>query len=516
MKKIFSIILVSLILFIVPAQAEYFPDVPDSHISQASINYLYELGVVDGYPDGTFGPNKTLNRAEFAKMVVMVEDGETPQKPKMPCFADVSINSWYAPYVCRAKDLGFMKGDNGGGTVFKPERTLNMAEILAVMARQYEWNFAKQKSGEMWYAPYVAVADEMNIISGRFDPASFVQRKSFSDVMARSLVVYDLAAEKFESDTMYAEDLSYDTITAYDCADGEKFDETQQTCVIDCSINPTACAQQVVDVAEVEAQVEDPANKIEEGISTNVLAGYTIENNVLVEDMSFRKSQTNLAKINTVENRQKIWNLFTSLIPEEQRKDIGEFYINSDGEGNILASVEISAKNPKKWAMYVDIADSFAADGTMNTLDLEQTLIHEFTHVMTLRQGQLRILGDGDTSTSDCPTYDPGEGCALESAYIAKYYDKFWKDIAPAHPMSKEFASETEFEDAVYAFYQKYASNYVSDYAATNPAEDMAETFTHFVVNDKPVGKTIADQKVLFFWDYPELLALRTYIRNKL
>ena len=56
----------------------------------------------------------------------------------------------------------------------------------------------------------------------------------------------------------------------------------------------------------------------------------------------------------------------------------------------------------------------------------------------------------------------------------------------------------------------------MTDYAATNPGEDIAESWTHFVINDKPSGDSIADQKVRFFYDYPELVELRDKIRARL
>ena len=52
----------------------------------------------------------------------------------------------------------------------------------------------------------------------------------------------------------------------------------------------------------------------------------------------------------------------------------------------------------------------------------------------------------------------------------------------------------------------------MTDYAATNPGEDIAESFTSFVMEPKPDGDTIAEEKVLFFYEYPELVQLRAEI----
>jgi len=59
-------------------------------------------------------------------------------------------------------------------------------------------------------------------------------------------------------------------------------------------------------------------------------------------------------------------------------------------------------------------------------------------------------------------------------------------------------------------------SNFITDYAATNPGEDIAESFTYFVLNTKPLGITGADNKVNFFYDYKELENLRKQIRSNM
>ena len=65
-------------------------------------------------------------------------------------------------------------------------------------------------------------------------------------------------------------------------------------------------------------------------------------------------------------------------------------------------------------------------------------------------------------------------------------------------------------------FYYKYQDQFLTDYAATHPAEDIAESFSFFVFSEMPAGDTIAEQKILFFYNYPELVALRTNILGNL
>jgi len=48
----------------------------------------------------------------------------------------------------------------------------------------------------------------------------------------------------------------------------------------------------------------------------------------------------------------------------------------------------------------------------------------------------------------------------------------------------------------------------------THPAEDIAESFTYFVFTPKPTGNSIKEQKIAFFYEYPELVKLRSDILN--
>ena len=64
--------------------------------------------------------------------------------------------------------------------------------------------------------------------------------------------------------------------------------------------------------------------------------------------------------------------------------------------------------------------------------------------------------------------------------------------------------------------YEKYKDQFVTDYAPTSPEEDIAESWSYFVLKPKPGSSTIANRKVLFFYEFPELVALRQQIAHNL
>ena len=61
-------------------------------------------------------------------------------------------------------------------------------------------------------------------------------------------------------------------------------------------------------------------------------------------------------------------------------------------------------------------------------------------------------------------------------------------------------------------FYHRHPTQFVTAYAASSPEEDLAETWAYFVLNPKPRDDSMAHKKVLFFYDFPELVNLRNQI----
>jgi hypothetical protein len=56
----------------------------------------------------------------------------------------------------------------------------------------------------------------------------------------------------------------------------------------------------------------------------------------------------------------------------------------------------------------------------------------------------------------------------------------------------------------------------VTPYAVTSPEEDIAESWAHFIFDKKPTDNSIGEQKLLFFYGYPELVSLRNQIVNNI
>jgi len=213
---------------------------------------------------------------------------------------------------------------------------------------------------------------------------------------------------------------------------------------------------------------------------------------------------------------RKIWGFFTGLIPYEERAALAEFSIVTDGQDNLLAAVAQTYNDPERWALEVDLLD------TDDKRNLTYTLIHEYAHLLTLGPSQvtpsLAIFDNPDDEdiyyqeASACPYYFPGEGCAQPDAYLNEFFDRFWGDIHEEWQDVNLIEDDDAYYEALDEFYYKYEDHFVTDYAATNPEEDIAEAFAFFVLSLRPAGDTIAEEKMLFFYEYPELAQVREQI----
>lgn len=113
----------------VTAPGTTFSDVKN-HANQTAIEALASRGIINGMGQGTFMPNKTMTRAEFAAIVTRAL-GLAAKDTK--AFTDVPSSKWYAGYIGTANSSGIVNGVGNGK--FNPEGTITRQEAAAMVAR---------------------------------------------------------------------------------------------------------------------------------------------------------------------------------------------------------------------------------------------------------------------------------------------------------------------------------------------------------------------------------------------
>ena len=93
---------------VTPMPTGTFKDCNNSHWAYAYISELSVAGIINGYTDGTFLPEKKVNREEFVKMII----GGTGlySSTAEAEFTDVPKSSWFYKYVASAKKEGIISG----------------------------------------------------------------------------------------------------------------------------------------------------------------------------------------------------------------------------------------------------------------------------------------------------------------------------------------------------------------------------------------------------------------------
>lgn len=109
-----------------------FADV-QGHKNQKAIEELAAKNIINGMPDGSFQPNATMTRAEFATIVVKAM-GLTPKETKD--FHDVKSGTWYAGYIGAAYNRGIVRGVSRDS--FSPNSTISREEAATMVSRASE------------------------------------------------------------------------------------------------------------------------------------------------------------------------------------------------------------------------------------------------------------------------------------------------------------------------------------------------------------------------------------------
>lgn len=139
-----------------------------------------------------------------------------------------------------------------------------------------------------------------------------------------------------------------------------------------------------------------------------------------------------------------------------------------DSESTTLAFVNVADDEGLAFQMSVNL-DSYDEDLDEATL----TMAHEFSHVFTATASQ---IDRSEESAGSCTTYDNGEGCFLPDSIMAQWIALFWDGglIDGIDPSVEPDPADGDDRCATDA-------SFLGAYAASNPEEDFAETFSAFV-----------------------------------
>ena len=130
-NKLFKglVVFAALLMLNTPANA-FYTDMDESHWCYQSIKFLTEIGVLVGYPDGTYKPDIPVSRAEFASMVIKSLGQENTHVTQPIDYADIEPDFW--GYNIIQKAVYFDLIPNGRGENFRPYDPVTRAEAISI------------------------------------------------------------------------------------------------------------------------------------------------------------------------------------------------------------------------------------------------------------------------------------------------------------------------------------------------------------------------------------------------
>jgi len=199
---------------------ELFFDVND-HIYETAVRYLKDKNIIGGYPDGSFQPNKTVNRAEFTKIIVGAALKYNPDEDMSAYdvysisnlnFSDIESGAWYVPYLRKAVQNKIIDGYPDG--TFKPAKNINLAEASKILVNALGLS-KKMVKTNIWYRPYIE-----SMQGEKYIPADFIRldqlvtRGQMSEMIWRisekisdkTAANFKLPEEEFEETEIYTLD----------------------------------------------------------------------------------------------------------------------------------------------------------------------------------------------------------------------------------------------------------------------------------------------------------------------
>ena len=170
-KKVLSLVLcVAMLLsvMVMGTGAASFTDqdeFSDNYAEAAEV--LTGMGIIQGYDDGSFLPQRNINRAQVATMIYRaatgdVTDSKISQFVGEDLFDDVNADDWFAGYVNYCGNAEYIKGFTPD--TFGPYKQVTGYQVLAMILRAVGYDENNEHTGDQWTLRVAATAREQGLL----------------------------------------------------------------------------------------------------------------------------------------------------------------------------------------------------------------------------------------------------------------------------------------------------------------------------------------------------------------
>ncbi len=132
------------------------------HQYQDAIDQLFDLQIVQWYPDQTFRPDQAITRAEMLKIIMLAADISI-NTDSWSCFPDVRDGDRFVDYVCTARAMNIIQGYDDG--TFRPNLSVSFVEGIKIGIEWFGITTRAQIWSESRYARYMDFVHDNTIFS---------------------------------------------------------------------------------------------------------------------------------------------------------------------------------------------------------------------------------------------------------------------------------------------------------------------------------------------------------------
>lgn len=220
------------------AEEFIFDDVKTGHKHFVAIQYLKNLQLIIGYKDNTFRPEQEINRAEAVNLIKRVFPQSIVINKDIPSFADVKSEDWFYDSVVEAWQNGLIKGYFD--KLFHPEKTINIAESLKITLLRENQGLPEKVTVrpyedvpiDIWFAPYAQVSKERTLFLESRNkkflyPDAAMDRGFFAELLYR--IIKSSQGSRFARATWYSDSLANNSTASGEPYDPKKYTAAHKT-----------------------------------------------------------------------------------------------------------------------------------------------------------------------------------------------------------------------------------------------------------------------------------------------
>lgn len=164
LKKVIALIAVLALTLSTVALGATYTDVAEDSAYSVAVESLSKLGIVTGYEDGTYGPEKAVTRAEMAALIARIQGYEDVAKAQTnTAFTDVPSTYWASGYVAYASNQKIVNG-YGDGT-FGPDDSVKYEQAVTMIMRTLGYEYYASTNGG-YPTGYLAAAQRYGLTKG--------------------------------------------------------------------------------------------------------------------------------------------------------------------------------------------------------------------------------------------------------------------------------------------------------------------------------------------------------------